>query len=148
MSAPMNRRDFVHRLPVVSAVAWAGAATLPLAGCAGAAYLVPQESGGRLLVPTSALAEAGGVFVAVPGGDRPVYLHRTRGGVFVALLARCTHRGCQPEPVADRLVCPCHGSEYDLDGNVLQGPAERPLTRYDASVEGDHAVIWIRGRSG
>jgi len=59
----------------------------------------------------------------------------------VALLARCTHRGCQPEPVGDRLVCPCHGSEFDLRGSVLEGPADRPLTRYDVAVDGDDLVI-------
>ena len=143
----MRRRDFVHRLAVLPAGAWASAAALPLAGCAGRAYLVPAEVDGRLVVPASALDE-GGVFVTVPASDRPIYLHRSADGTPVALLARCTHRGCQPEPVADRLVCPCHGSEFDLEGNVLEGPAEAPLTRYEVSAEGDRLVIRLAGRGG
>jgi Rieske Fe-S protein len=47
--------------------------------------------------------------------------------------------------VGDRLVCPCHGSEYDLLGRVLEGPAERPLTRFPVSVEGDDLVIVLTG---
>ena len=46
-----------------------------------------------------------------------------------ALSARCTHLGCTVTLAADgeSLVCPCHGSEYDLEGNVVGGPAPRPL---------------------
>lgn len=142
----MDRRDFIQTLSLVPVGTCVAA--LPLAGCAGVPYVTPAEVGGRLLVPTAALEDGGGVFVAVRGSDRPVFLHRTDEGELVALLARCTHRGCQPEPVADRMVCPCHGSEYDLEGNVLQGPADRPLTRYEATTEGENAVIWIRGTAG
>jgi len=51
------------------------------------------------------------------------------------------HRGCQVEPVADRLVCPCHGSEYTRAGAVLKGPTQRPLRRFPVTVEADAIVI-------
>ena len=146
MTAAIDRRDFVSRLPVVTTGLLVGAGALALASCAGVPYLTPRGVGGRLLVPAAQVRGGSGVFVTVPGGEHPIYLHRAREGELVALLARCTHRGCQPEPVADRLVCPCHGSEYDLWGAVLEGPAERPLTRYEVTTEGDDAVIWLRGR--
>jgi cytochrome b6-f complex iron-sulfur subunit len=41
----------------------------------------------------------------------------------------CTHRGCLVELDNEEqiYVCPCHGSEFRLDGTVLRGPAKEPL---------------------
>ena len=47
------------------------------------------------------------------------------------------------EPAADKLVCPCHGSEYTFAGGVLQGPTERPLSRYRVTVEADAVYIHL-----
>ncbi len=140
----MNRRDFVLRLPVISTGALLGASTLSLTACGGVAYLVPRGGDGEMAVAASEVPE-GGALVQGPGMERPVYLRRDDDGAYVALLARCTHRGCQPDPVGDRLVCPCHGSEYDLKGSVLQGPAEEPLTRYPVRIQGNDVIVLLRG---
>jgi len=41
----------------------------------------------------------------------------------------CTHLGCTVawKPEQSRFVCPCHGSQYDAQGQVVQGPARRNL---------------------
>jgi cytochrome b6-f complex iron-sulfur subunit len=132
----MRRRDFVRRLPVVASGVLLGAGAVSLAGCAGAAYVLPRAAPGRLVIGRSELGEEGHAFLQGPGMERPVY---------VRVLASCTHQGCQPEPVGDRLVCPCHGSEFAFDGSVLEGPAERPLTRYAVSVEGEDIVVRLDG---
>lgn len=42
--------------------------------------------------------------------------------------AKCTHLGCRIDKVIDgKLVCPCHGSEFDMAGNPIKGPANRSL---------------------
>ena len=44
------------------------------------------------------------------------------------LSSKCTHLGCKINKIEnDRLTCPCHGSQYSIDGKVLKGPATKPL---------------------
>lgn len=53
-----------------------------------------------------------------------------RGGLHAVSL-RCTHLGCLLRfNAAERSWdCPCHGSRFDVDGVVLEGPAAEPLER-------------------
>jgi cytochrome b6-f complex iron-sulfur subunit len=61
---------------------------------------------------------------------RGVWLIRDDRGWY-GLVNVCTHLGCHPafDPKMRILICPCHGSRFDLQGNVLKGPADRPLQR-------------------
>jgi cytochrome b6-f complex iron-sulfur subunit len=60
-----------------------------------------------------------------------LYVVRTSEGTFYALSSVCTHLGCitNYRPSMGRIDCPCHGSQFDLEGNVVGGPAPRPLRR-------------------
>jgi cytochrome b6-f complex iron-sulfur subunit len=59
------------------------------------------------------------------------------GDEVYALSLICTHLGCTVNVGADRLSCPCHGSLFDKRGNVLQGPADRPLRRLKTQQRGN-----------
>jgi len=46
------------------------------------------------------------------------------------LSSKCTHLGCKINKLEDdKLICPCHGSQFNLDGNVIRGPATASLKR-------------------
>lgn len=77
----------------------------------------------------------GGV-VEVQGKRLAVY--RDEGGSLVALSPKCTHMGCTVDwNDADRTWdCPCHGSRYGVEGQVLRGPAAKPLTRVEIDAKG------------
>ena len=140
----MGRRSFVTRLPVMAAAAQ----SVTLSACAGLNYASGRDFDDRIVVGLDALAAHDYVFVETTRWDRPLYVHRQASGVYTAVLAECTHRRCQPEPVADRLVCPCHGSEFGHDGEVLEGPAERPLPSFEVEVGADDLVVRMPGRAG
>jgi Rieske Fe-S protein len=63
-------------------------------------------------------------------------------GVFKGFSSTCTHAGCAVAEVADGTInCPCHGSKFNLDGTVANGPAARPLEARAVSVQGDSIVL-------
>lgn len=68
------------------------------------------------------------------------WLVRDDSGLY-AVSATCTHLGCSVNGEDDRFVCPCHGSEFDLSGKVLQGPATSALVHYEVSLSEDGRVI-------
>ena len=59
-----------------------------------------------------------------------------RGGRWLAISSVCTHRKCRLEAEADgTFTCPCHGSTFDPEGHVTQGPARRDLKLYPVTVD-------------
>jgi cytochrome b6-f complex iron-sulfur subunit len=69
-------------------------------------------------------------------------LIRFEDGGFLALYTRCTHLACTVtwNEQRQRFICPCHGSEFERDGTVLNPPAPRPLDRFLVTIEADGRV--------
>jgi len=88
----------------------------------------------------AALREIDGARVITVDGRR-LLIVRTAELTFVVLSAVCTHAGCTVHYAAGSrdVACPCHGSTFDLDGSVTNGPAQSPLdvfaARYDATSD-------------
>lgn len=105
--------------------------SVTLLGCAGIVAIPIPVSGGRArltLADHPELTRPGGSLSIRPHGSAvPLYVVRMEDGSYRVLSSECTHRGCVVGPEGSRLVCPCHGSEYDRQGRVLAGPATRDL---------------------
>jgi cytochrome b6-f complex iron-sulfur subunit len=65
------------------------------------------------------------------------YLARLEDGGFLALSRKCTHLGCTVPWVEKekKFACPCHGSAFDITGEVISSPAPRPLDIYPVFIE-------------
>lgn len=59
--------------------------------------------------------------------------------------SKCTHLGCRIDKAEDnKLVCPCHGSEFGLDGKPTKGPANKSLQELDYSIDEPSNEIVIK----
>jgi len=56
------------------------------------------------------------------------------GNRVAAISTTCTHLGCIVAPSATGFQCPCHGSRFDVDGNVTGGPAPKALSWYAVTL--------------
>ena len=72
--------------------------------------------------------------------DVPALLIHNQNG-FSALSLVCTHLGCTVEQKDNGFACPCHGSRYDANGNVLRGPAQKSLRALRVEVNSNGNLI-------
>ncbi len=67
-----------------------------------------------------------------------------QAGETMVFLSHCTHLGCKINQTNNsKLVCPCHGSEYDLDGQVIKGPAYKNLRAVNFEISENSSQIEI-----
>ncbi|MFW0791555.1 ubiquinol-cytochrome c reductase iron-sulfur subunit [Gordonia sp. CPCC 205333] len=82
-----------------------------------------------VLAPVSDVPVGGGIIV----GD--VVLTQATAGRIAGFSATCTHTGCKLSGVTDgKINCPCHGSKFNLDGTVSNGPAKTALPAVPVEV--------------
>ncbi len=64
---------------------------------------------------------------------------------LIAVNPKCTHQGCDVKWAAadKKYACPCHGASFDANGEVLNGPATKPLTAYSAKIVGTQVLVAI-----
>lgn len=128
----MNRREFV--------ILGGAAICAGLAGCAGGPERSAEWTG-----PTR--FEIGAPVDFKPGVDAR---WAQSGGFFVVreadrlyvVSAICTHKAC---PLSSRgpkeIVCPCHGSRFTPQGQVVTGPAMTPLPRFGVALGADGRIV-------
>lgn len=65
------------------------------------------------------------------------------GDLIRAFSDVCPHAGCQDDwdYSNQHFICNCHGSRFENDGTVVQGPANQDLTEYDVSRDGGTVTI-------
>ena len=140
-----TRRDFLKSTcGFCLALGGIGIASALLQSCSSIPMIKATASGKKVSVPLSSFTEKQPyVLVRVASLENDILLVKKADGTFTGLYMECTHQN-QPLTVAgNSLHCAAHGSSFDLDGNVTQSPAARPLKKYSATLSGDNVTIDI-----
>ena len=131
-----KRRDFL--LASMKIILAAGLAPFGGGGCATTRQFSTEERDGELVVNIAAFPElssiGGGIMVTAKEILDPIYLVRVNGDSFRALSSKCSHQGCTVRLLAGFFQCPCHGSTYSIEGEVVRGPANQPLPEYKITL--------------
>ncbi|MGB7546243.1 MAG: Rieske 2Fe-2S domain-containing protein [Terracidiphilus sp.] len=132
----MNRRDFFS---------WGTAGMVAL--CSGVAVSLGAVV--RFLIPdvfyeppqTFKIGNPGDYSYGAPTFlvDEKIFVFRDREKGFAVASAVCTHLGCTVAYFQSdqEFHCPCHGSVFARNGNVIHGPAPRPLQWFEVTMTRD-----------
>ena len=81
------------------------------------------------------------VLIKTEDSEFPICIYKIKEDTYVASLLKCTHRGCELNVGGGIYSCPCHGSEFSVQGDVLEGPAEDKLKTF--KIETDNENIYL-----
>jgi cytochrome b6-f complex iron-sulfur subunit len=120
---PVNRRQFFLKLGL-------GSLGIAAAGTVAFAYQYLEPN---VLYEPSPVVNVGKPERYAPNSvtldvNSGIYIIHSQEGFF-SLTAVCTHLGCLTtwQPEINMITCPCHGSKFNRDGVVVEGPAPKPL---------------------
>lgn len=73
----------------------------------------------------------------------PIALYEVKENEYKAMYLQCTHQGCELNAYETMMVCPCHGAEFNKNGEVTQGPADQNLRTFITTQDKDNIYIQL-----
>jgi len=94
-----------------------------------------------LSIPANSFSGKNFITVQTKKFEEPIFIGKQPDGSYAALRMYCTHKGCALNAAPDKLVCPCHGSEFTTSGAVTKGPATTPLQSFKVSADSQSIIV-------
>jgi len=151
-SSSCNRRDFIKDIAKgAGKIAFGTFAISYLASCSDDSNPASpnNNSDAEITIDISepenaAISQIGGT-IAINGNSldsRGMLIIRTSESSVTVLSRRCTHQSCTIPNLQNGISsCPCHGSQFNASGSVVNGPATQRLTEYSAILEGNLITV-------
>ncbi len=102
---------------------------------------VPDSSGYLTIGTTQELTENR----YIVSNKSNIIVFRNSSNNLSAVSLICTHQGCSVDwkKSSNSLYCACHGSEFAVDGKVLQGPALDSLSSFEVKEEAESILVKV-----
>ena len=136
-----SRRDFLKQAGTFSACVCCFGAISLLDSCSASKNISGTETTDMISFPASSFGDQNFVTVQTKKFEEPIFVGKQTDGSYVALLMHCTHKGCTLKVAPDKLVCPCHGSQFTTAGAVTKGPATMPLKNFKVTTESQSITV-------
>lgn len=137
-----SRREFLR--DTCSACLGTAFLGLTLNSCAPIPVFKTTLSGSDVVVPLSSFDESKLLIIRDLRVQYDILLVRHEENRFTALYLRCTHRENPLTVSSGGIHCPAHGSRFDLDGNVTEEPALRPLKQFTTSFSDNQITVNLK----
>lgn len=146
----MNRRNFIKSACSACALG-IGFSTL-LESCAGNKYIsnfslqsntITLKKTVFVQLKNEKTVEQKFVLVKPDNLPFPIVIYKTKTKDYKSFFLKCTHQGCELNAYETAMVCPCHGAEFNLMGEVTQGPAEVNLKQFETTQDAENIYVQI-----
>lgn len=137
----MKRRKFIKDSSILAGGICTGTLGL-LPGCLPFTYAEYTIDNNKVVINKKQFQEQTYVIIKLDNLKKPVFVGELENGDYAALLMECTHKGCTVRPAGNILACPCHGSEYNRKGEVIESPAERNLMSFKVTHDENNIYIF------
>ncbi len=139
----MERRDFIKRCTLLCA----GGVGLSLAtpSCGSIHYVDSNIEKNKLKINKAEFIDAKKrerKFVVIRSEQLPfpICVYK-KNNECIALYMECAHQSCELNPNETTLVCPCHGSEFSSNGEVLNPPADKNLKQFNVITDDEYMYV-------
>ncbi len=142
MNSSISRRLFIEGCAATLGLTLVGCSS----GSGGPLVAVAGENGSFVLAnaPEVEMNEAIPFEFSGGGVDKKPGLIINSVMGLAAVNAVCTHSGCTvvwTNDVKQPLHCPCHNSNFTVGGEVISGPAKKPLPKFSVKKDGTNLVL-------
>jgi Rieske Fe-S protein len=138
----MERRDFIKTSCSICLALSSGLAFGSLlSSCASFPVYETMINEEKITVPVSLFAKSPIQIIHAKDFKYNIALEKKNDGNYLALLLECTHASTPLNFTGKDFVCPLHGSTFNEQGKVLQGPATLPLKRLEAQTKGNQIIV-------
>ena len=137
--ADPTRRRVMKTVGVAGTVAVIGGSVAATSGCSPEEEEAAKTQDANL--PASDVPVGSGTVI-----EDTYVITQPKDGEFFAFSSVCTHQGCQVTRITEEaIICPCHSSNFSVTtGEVISGPAEEPLPKYEVSESG--GTLTVKGK--
>ena len=144
----MERRNFIKSTCRACLLGAAGAAIFSeLASCSPAATgkvtYKPVVKNNQVEVPLSLFDKQRFQLISPDKYEYEIAIEKKEDNTYKALLLRCTHYDNQLTPTGNGYTCTVHGSKFTKEGDVVNGPAAKPLEELKTQISKFSLIINI-----
>lgn len=140
-----DRRTFIKKAGA-GCLALTGMSALAslLSSCGGLTMIKAEPVDNKITVPLSSfLPEERSKIIRSNQMSYDILLVKEPSGNYHALEMKCTHFDNNLVANAKGLSCSMHGSTFDYDGKVTNGPAFNPLKRFTVTNDNQNIIISV-----
>ena len=141
----MERRNFIKSTCHICLLGAAGFFAAELPGCSPASYSIFKTDAidKKVTVPLSLFDKSPFQIVRPEKMFYDIAVQKKEDNSYTAMLLLCTHQQTQLTVTGNGYTCSLHGSQFDKNGNVRKGPAEKPLQHFKTFISDRNLIILI-----